>query len=341
VILPIHHQEWIDSAVARDLIDLNVKSLQDFEPYDYLLYALPDSDRRNDGRIRDKILKRYAHVEAGGWWVSGTDILTGEDSYWGQFKPDVPYQYEKPKGFDPHSKAKNKIVKYEPPKDTPTEIFALKINFYRSWQLIKEKNEKAKRHWLQRFQQKLAEIIDESSTNKISSKGTLASDRERRSAASLIELQTACERREYAEIDRILRTIWDRHLDSSKQSRRINFGRVERLITSEDRGFWSWVIDSFEIPLIITEGAKKAGALITANYIAIALPGVYNGYRQPKTDWGQKIGNPTLIPQLKAFAQKGREIIFCFDRDRKAKTVQSVRTAIVNTGKLFEQFGCN
>lgn len=324
MISPAHYQEWIDSAVSRDLIALNVKSLANFEPYDYLLYALPDSDRRNDGRIRDNILRRYAHIEAGGWWASGIDVLTGEDSYWGQFKPDTPYEYKekKPEGFDPQSKAKNKIVRYEPPKGVPTEIFALKVSFYRSWQLIKEKNDGAKNEWIKRFE-------------KVIAKEMSAGDN-----YELQELQTACTRRQYAEIERIFHEEWHRSSDSSKHAGNSDFRRIERLLQTEDRGFWPWVIESSEISLIVTEGAKKAGALLTANYIAIAIPGVYNGYRQPKTDWGQKIGNPTLIPQLKAFAQKDREIIFCFDHDRQAKTVQNVGTAIANTGKLFEQFGC-
>jgi shikimate kinase len=105
-------------------------------------------------------------------------------------------------------------------------------------------------------------------------------------------------------------------------------------------GFWAWVIDNPEIPLLITEGAKKAGALITASYVAIALPGIYNGYRQKKDDYGNKIGLPTLIPQLKAFAQKEREIIFCFDNDFKPKTIKNVRSAIALTGRLFIKEGC-
>jgi Domain of unknown function (DUF3854) len=98
------------------------------------------------------------------------------------------------------------------------------------------------------------------------------------------------------------------------------------VVTSNGRalGFWLWVLNNPKIPLIITEGAKKAGAIITANYVAIALPGVFNGYRQPKNEWGQKIGNPNLIPQLQVFALKGREIIFCFDQDSKPKTVANV-----------------
>ena len=85
MLLKKHNQEWLDSSVSQSIIDLNVLSLKDFEPYDRILYGIEDSDRRNDGRIRDRLLNRYQHLEEGGWWVSGKDILTGEDSQWGQF----------------------------------------------------------------------------------------------------------------------------------------------------------------------------------------------------------------------------------------------------------------
>ena len=114
------------------------------------------------------------------------------------------------------------------------------------------------------------------------------------------------------------------------------------VVTPQGRalGFWAWVIAQTQIPVIITEGAKKAGAIITAEYVAIALPGIYNGYRQPKDESGQKNGSPYLIPQLKVFAQKEREIIFCFDRDTNPQTTKNVRCAIAKTGKLLEREGC-
>ncbi|MGK7951561.1 MAG: plasmid replication protein, CyRepA1 family [Xenococcaceae cyanobacterium] len=105
-------------------------------------------------------------------------------------------------------------------------------------------------------------------------------------------------------------------------------------------GFWSWVIDNPSIPLIITEGAKKAGCLITASYVAIALPGINNGYRQERDNWGNKIGKPSLIPQLEVFAHPDREIIFCFDQDEKPATIKNVRRAIAKTGRLFTNKGC-
>nr|MDJ0728215.1 DUF3854 domain-containing protein [Prochloraceae cyanobacterium] len=110
--------------------------------------------------------------------------------------------------------------------------------------------------------------------------------------------------------------------------------------TGEARNFWAWVLQTPKIPIAITEGAKKAGCLLTAGYVAIALPGIYNGYRQEKDRFGKVVGQPELIPQLEVFAVEGREINFCFDRDLKPKTKQNLRRAIVKTGKLFEAKGC-
>ena len=128
--------EWRKSGVSDKIVALNVMSLSGTEPHDYLFYALPNSERRNDGRVRDKWLRTYAHCEAGGFWVSGVDVLTGEEAQWGQFKPKRPRRYkDKSKGFGPG--AKEKIIKYEAPPKAATEIFALKVDL-RLWQAIGE-----------------------------------------------------------------------------------------------------------------------------------------------------------------------------------------------------------
>jgi len=54
--------------------------------------------------------------------------------------------------------------------------------------------------------------------------------------------------------------------------------------------------ESPSIPLC-TEGAKKAGALLTAGYAAIALPG-NGGYRVQQDELGNRISKSRLIPQL-------------------------------------------
>ena len=201
-----HWHEWVnDSAVHPLLTSLSPVSLSGSKPHERLLYALPPSERRNDGRLRDKWLRRYAHCEQGGWWCSGVDVLTGEDADWGQFKPNKPYHYQEkpaPKGFGSTDKVKNKVIRYEPPRNVPTEITALPVPLH-LWQAIAS-----------RYDVPLPDDI---------------------------------------------------------------------VVTPSGRalGFWAWVIESPQIPLIVTEGAKKAGAIITAGYVALSLPGIFNGYRQP------------------------------------------------------------
>ncbi len=112
-------------------------------------------------------------------------------------------------------------------------------------------------------------------------------------------------------------------------------------IADEDRerGFWHWVW-KYNVTIVITEGAKKAGALLSAGFAAIALPGIYSGYRQRHDEEGNRVGKPFLIPDLQHFATPGREVYFCFDRDFKQKTIRNVYKSIERTGYLFTQFGC-
>lgn len=228
---PKHWQEWLNSAVAPEIIAANVQSLSGNAVYDYLLYA--DSiPRRNDGRVSEWVLKRYAHVERGGWWCSGVRFVKNSPtvweemkSLWGCFKPDSPYQ-------DRESKS----VKYEHPLKTATETFFLSV--------------------------------------------------------------------------------------------------------PSNPKLWLEVLANAKTPIIIVEGAKKAGCLLTLGYIAIALPGITGAVRIPKDDQGNKIGNPYLIPEIEAFVSYGREFYICFDQDKKPKTVQSVSREIFKLGRLLESKGC-
>jgi hypothetical protein len=102
-------------------------------------------------------------------------------------------------------------------------------------------------------------------------------------------------------------------------------------------GFWQWVWDN-NIPVILVEGAKKAGCLLTLGYAAIALPGVTGGVRT-KTPQGEKC-DPYLIPELQHFATEEREIYICFDRDSKRQTVQNVNREIGKLGRLFTAANC-
>lgn len=258
-----HFHEWVfESGIDPELTKINLISLDGYEPLEYLLYGLSSSERRNDGRLRDRWLNRYQNAFLGGWWCNGVDILTGEDLQWGCFKPDTPYRYSLVRGFDPNIPPKIKTIKYEHPPKTNTGIFALKIPLH-IWQKISDRQESVPLPF-----------------------------------------------------------------------------NITVTPGGEASGFWQWLLSNTQIPLLVTEGAKKAGALLSAGYAAIAIPGIFNGYRQPKDESGNKIDFPFLIPQLKAFAQAGREIIFCFDQDTKLKTIQNVRGAVARTGGLLAQQGC-
>jgi DNA primase len=249
-----HLLEWSASQVDEALTRLNVLSLEGTRPYDYLFYG-NDVPRRNDGRLSSPTLQRYRHIEAGGWWCSGINLLTGDDDLWGCFKPDQP----RTQAAQTPEKA-SKPIKYEHPPKTRTGVFALRVPLH-LWQAI---------------------------------------------------------------ADRAGIPLSHKAIDESKS----------------DFGFWQWILDHPEIPLCITEGAKKAGTLLSAGYAAIALPGINGGYRVERDQWGQRRGKSRLIPQLQRLSQGDRPMYLVFDRDRKPSTVKAVNTALQRTGYLLNQAGC-
>ena len=98
--------------------------------------------------------------------------------------------------------------------------------------------------------------------------------------------------------------------------------------------FWEWVQRHPEIPVILCEGEKKAACLLSLGFVAIALPGIWNG-RVGKQDFDERL-HPDLLP----LAQKGRKFIILFDYETKLKTRWSVFQATVRTGKTIEAVGC-
>lgn len=246
---PHHWQEWLASGVAPDLIAANVLSLSDQQAYDYLCYS-NQLDRRNDGRLTDRWLKRYTHTEQGGWWCAGVDPLQPEETMlWGCFKPDCP-----------RIDAEGKVIKYEHPPKTPTRAFFLKLPD-RLWQQIADR--------------------------------------------------------------------WRIPLPCSLSTAPSELGL----------NFWQWVFAHPELPIVITEGAKKAGALLTAGYVAIALPGIFNGRRVSRNEQG-RIWQEQLIPELSTIIQSNRPVYFCFDFEVKPKTLKQINLAIHKTGHLLEKQGC-
>lgn len=104
--------------------------------------------------------------------------------------------------------------------------------------------------------------------------------------------------------------------------------------------FWEWLESHPELPIIITEGAKKALSLLSLGYVAISLLGITGAVRVPKNERGEKLGKPYLLPEVARFLTKGREVFVCFDQDSKPKTVQSVNFEISKLGRLSKARGC-
>lgn len=246
---PAHLQEWQSSAVDQDLIALNVKSLSGTEVYDYLLYGLPNSDRRNDGRVRDRWLHRYKRLEDGGWWVSGLDPLHNwERMLWGRFKSDTPsvdWQKNKPIKYESPPRVSNRVTYF----DVPDSI----------WDQV------AKRYGIKRYYSPLALRLSERQTPP---------------------------------------------------------------------SFWEWIQLHPEIPIILTEGEKKAACLLSMGFVAIALPGIWMG-RVRKKDVNERL-HPDLMP----LAQSGRKFTILFDYETKPKTRYAVYQATLRTGKAIEAAGC-
>lgn len=91
-----------------------------------------------------------------------------------------------------------------------------------------------------------------------------------------------------------------------------------------DLGFWRWVLNHPEIPILITEGAKKAACLLSHGWVAIALTGVWNGQKRKK-----------LHPSLVKFIVPGRPVDLVFDADVVVK--QSVQDALQLMGHLIHR----
>ncbi|MCC5619633.1 DUF3854 domain-containing protein, partial [Nostoc sp. CHAB 5836] len=80
------------------------------------------------------------------------------------------------------------------------------------------------------------------------------------------------------------------------------------------------------------EGEKKTGCLLTLGYVAIALPGIWNG----------RVGNENverLHPDLVPIAQKSRKFVILFDYETKPKTKHQIFQATRRTAATIIQLG--
>ena len=105
-----------------------------------------------------------------------------------------------------------------------------------------------------------------------------------------------------------------------------------------DSGYWERVTSSnYQNPLVITEGAKKAGALLSAGYAAIALVGVNAGYRV--RDAEGHACSPYLCDDLAAVIKPGHSVYLAFDQDSKLDTRRKVKNALNKLAALLVKAG--
>ncbi|SRR5579883_2280464 len=147
--------------------------------------------------------------------------------------------------------------------------------------------------------------------------------------------------------------------------------KVNPTQNERDSGFW-YCVHKYNLPIIITEGAKKAASLLSQGHAAIGLPGIYAGYRS-KDEQGNEIkayegflggGEPLydelqvstsmhgdtkapLLPdkmrrlhdELAVFATPDRDIKICFDYETRPDTKRNIDIAISRTGSLLQRSG--
>jgi hypothetical protein len=113
--------------------------------------------------------------------------------------------------------------------------------------------------------------------------------------------------------------------------------RLLRTVKAMDDGFWVWWLSMPEAPLLITEGAKKAGCALSAGYAAMALVGVNAGYRVKDV-----LGHPCppeLVEDVQVIATPGRPVYLAFDQDTKATARRRVTGALFRFGGLLAAAG--
>jgi Domain of unknown function (DUF3854)/Domain of unknown function (DUF927) len=86
-----------------------------------------------------------------------------------------------------------------------------------------------------------------------------------------------------------------------------------------------------KLPLIVTEGARKADAAVSAGLHAVDLIGVWN-FRGTNDQGGK-----ALIADFEAIAFNGRRVLLCFDSDVMVKP--SVHAALERLKPVLERFG--
>ena len=121
---------------------------------------------------------------------------------------------------------------------------------------------------------------------------------------------------------RVNKEIWE------KVSRRYGVA-----IPNGASNFWQWIQQHPEIPVILTEGEKKAQCLLSLGFAAVALPGIWCGRVNSQIPGLEQL-HPDLLP-----IASYRKFIILFDYEVKQKTRWQIFRATQLTGKCIQDAG--
>ncbi len=313
-----YHELLAGSAIHPALIKRNFFHIEGETIYDYLFISnkIP---RKNAGRVTDAYIRQYQHLLLGGTWIQSLDPFNNWQAMeWGRIKPNFPrfdWQTGKPVKYESPPKTANRVTYFDIP-NCILNLVARRYNvsdiqrvlFAKRGKKLKVKSRKDSAFGNGALYQRLLQLGQY--------QGTLTQN------VRYSYLVALCRKG-------ILNPLifW-----SGIGQHKLNF--IDSQQEDLQISFWEWVKQHPEIPIILCEGEKKAACLLSLGFVAIALPGIWNG-RVGKQDFDERL-HPDLVPM----AQAGRKFIILFDYETSSKTRWSVFQATVRTAKAIESAGC-
>lgn len=110
------------------------------------------------------------------------------------------------------------------------------------------------------------------------------------------------------------------------------------VIVPRDIDFWVWLEEHPEIPVEVTEGGKKALALLDCGLVGLSVFGVSSGWVRKRDKDGKRLNEKAFVPGLEPLVAE-REFRFWFDQDEKAATRTKVRAALTQLGIQLQRAG--
>ena len=302
-----YHELLTGSAIHPALIKRNFFYIEGESVYDYLFIS-DKIPRKNAGRVTDAYLKLYQHLLLGGTWIQSLDPFKNwQPMEWGRIKPNFPridWEKGKPVKYESPPKTANRVTYFDVP-NCVLNLVARRYNIPDITQvLFAKRGQKLRIKSRRKNAIYAAHLCNSLQIARYSSRVALC-------------------RQDI--LNPLMFWLW-------VGQHKLNF--IDSHQKDIEITFWEWVKQHPEIPIILCEGEKKAACLLSLGFVAIALPGIWNG-RVGKQDFDERL-HPDLVPM----AQAGRKFIILFDYETKAKTRWSVFQATVRTAKAIESAGC-